>query len=49
MKRIFTSITAAAALLGSAAAVRAQDPLDIAFTVHSGRVQYLLAGGAEGI
>ena len=36
MKRMFTSITAAAALLGSAAAVRAQEPLDIAFTVHSG-------------
>ena len=36
MKRIFTSITAAAALLGSAAAIQAQDPLDIVFTVHSG-------------
>lgn len=36
MKRVFTSITAVAALLGSAATIRAAEPLDIAFTVHSG-------------
>ncbi len=36
MKQLIASLTVVAGLLGTAAPVAAQDPLDIAFTVHSG-------------